>query len=415
MVPAATRLACFCTFLLALLSISATAHEGSIKGSIYNGEGKKPLEGANIYIRELGISGVSNTVGAVFLKHIKAGTFTVMISAIGFETSEETVLVEDGVTTELSIHLQKAVVNINEVTINAKKDLTLSSISGVDLLARPVNSSQDLLRLVPGMFISQHQGGGKAEQMFLRGFDVDHGTDVSLSVDGMPINMVSHAHGQGYADAHFIIPEAVDKLNYGKGPYAMDKGNFSTAGWVEYKTRTALDQSFVKTEGGMFGYFRTVAGISLLDKNSGRNNQEAYVMGEYNYNRSYFDAPQHFNRFNLTGKYTAYLDRDKILSLTGSGFSSGWDASGQVPDRAVAEGLISRFGEIDGESGKTSRYNLNAEYYLTRSITRPSAITAISKAISMCRSMTLTCTPTSRSSLKTQLTETRSGKRKTGY
>jgi hypothetical protein len=356
-----TRL--FLLFAFFLQAAPAWAHNGSIKGYIYNGAGRKPLEGAGIYIKELKVSAVTDGFGAFFLKNIKDGKFNIVISHVGFENVEEVIKIEDGVTTDFVVHMNPVSININEVTINAKKDLTLGSISGVDLKSRPVNSSQDLLRLVPGLFTSQHQGGGKAEQMFLRGFDVDHGTDVALSVDGMPINMVSHAHGQGYADAHFIIPEAVDALNYGKGPYAMDKGNFATAGWVEYKTKTALDNSFVKAEAGSFGYVRTLAGINITDKNAGKGNQEAYVMGEFNYNSSYFDAPQNFNRFNLIGKYTNYLTANKVLNITLSGFSSGWDASGQVPVRAVEEGLISRFGKIDDEAGKTSRYNANIQYY----------------------------------------------------
>ncbi|MFA6152500.1 MAG: TonB-dependent receptor [Chitinophagaceae bacterium] len=353
----------FCLFVFLLLSFETFSHNGSIKGFVYNGEGRKPLEGASIYLKEIKVSAVTDGFGSFFLKEIKEGKFKIVISHVGFETIEEVIKIEDGVTTDFVVHMFPAPVKINEVTINAKKELTLGSVSGIDLKSRPVNSSQDLLRLVPGMFISQHQGGGKAEQMFLRGFDVDHGTDVSLSVDGMPVNMVSHAHGQGYADAHFIISESVDKLDYGKGPYMMDKGNFATAGWVEYKTKNVLENSFVKAEAGMFGYVRTVAGVNLMDKTVGKSNQEAYVMGEYNYTNSYFDAPQNFNRFNVLGKYTNYLSENKILSLSLSGFSSGWDASGQIPQRAVDAGLISRFGKIDDETGKTSRYNANLQYY----------------------------------------------------
>jgi len=87
-------------------------------------------------------------------------------------------------------------------------------ISNIDLQTNPVNNSQELLRKVPGLFIGQHAGGGKAEQIFLRGFDIDHGTDINISVDGMPVNMVSHAHGQGYADLHFLIPETVEKIDF---------------------------------------------------------------------------------------------------------------------------------------------------------------------------------------------------------
>ena len=111
------------------------------------------------------------------------------------------------------------------------------TISDLDIHLRPINNSQEILRSVPGLFIGQHAGGGKAEQLFIRGFDVDHGTDVNISVDGMPVNMVSHAHGQGYADLHFVIPEFIDKVNFDKGPYFAEKGNFTTAGFVDFKTK----------------------------------------------------------------------------------------------------------------------------------------------------------------------------------
>ena len=118
--------------------------------------------------------------------------------------------------------------------------------------------------MVPGLFIGQHAGGGKAEQIFLRGFDIDHGTDISISADGMPVNMVSHAHGQGYADLHFIIPELIENVNFKKGPYTAEKGNFATAGWVDFQTRDMLDRSFLKVEAGQFDTYRGMAAFNLL-------------------------------------------------------------------------------------------------------------------------------------------------------
>jgi outer membrane cobalamin receptor len=108
---------------------------------------------------------------------------------------------------------------------NSTKNNIFQTISDLDIHLRPINNSQEILRSVPGLFIGQHAGGGKAEQLFIRGFDVDHGTDVNISVDGIPVNMVSHAHGQGYADLHFVIPEFIDKVNFDKGPYFAEKGN----------------------------------------------------------------------------------------------------------------------------------------------------------------------------------------------
>jgi hypothetical protein len=350
-------------FLLIICPHIAVAHTGSIKGTVYNAETHRPVDGASVYIKELNTSGVTDAFGKFFIKGIKAGKATLFINTLGYHKYEEKINIEDGVTQELTINLQSSEVKMSEVTINSKKDLTLSAISGIDLKLRPVNNTQDLMRLVPGLFTAEHQGGGKAEQMFLRGFDADHGTDINVSVDNMPVNMVSHAHGQGFADTHFIIPESVQELDFGKGPYQIDKGNLATAGWVAFKTRNYLDNSFVKVDGGTFGYFRTVAGLNLLNHTENNSKQDAYIMGEYGYNRSYFDRSQNFQRFNLMGKYTNYISSNKILSLTLSGFSTGWDASGQIPTRAINQGLIDRFGQLDEEGGKTSRYNANLQYY----------------------------------------------------
>ncbi len=361
-----------CAIILCILFAPciAMAHSGSVKGFVHDGLTGKPLEGVNIFIKERGASTLTDAFGAFFIKDIPAGKFSVQINALGFEPVTESIQVEDGITTDLDIILKRGGMQMSNVVVNAAKDGTHSTVSGLDLKLRPINTAQDLLRLVPGLFISQHQGGGKAEQMFLRGFDIDHGTDINVSVDGMPVNMVSHAHGQGYADLHFVIPELVEKMDFGKGPYQIDKGNLATAGWVEFKTRKYLDNSFIKLEGGSYGYFRSVAAINLLGKGAAARNEGAYIAGEYAYNRSYFDRPQNFNRINLTGKYTKQIDKNKLFSITATGFSSTWDASGQIPERAVEEGLIGRFGEIDKEGGKTSRYNLNLQY--TQSINRHS-------------------------------------------
>ena len=127
--------------------------------------------------------------------------------------------------------MRKTSLKLEEVRIVDKRNSALNTLGAVDIMLRPVNTSQDILRIVPGLFIAQHAGGGKAEQIFLRGYDIDHGTDINITVDGMPVNMVSHAHGQGYADLHFLIPETVEKINFDKGPYFTNKGNLATAGF----------------------------------------------------------------------------------------------------------------------------------------------------------------------------------------
>ncbi|MBC9912033.1 TonB-dependent receptor [Chitinophaga varians] len=232
----------------------------------------------------------------------------------------------------------------------------------VDLKKIPVNTAQDLLRKVPGLFISQHAGGGKAEQIFLRGFDCDHGTDVNISADGIPVNIVSHAHGQGYSDLHFLIPETVESIDFGKGAYYPEKGDFNTAGYVNFATYDHLDNSMIKVEGGSFNTMRLAGVFNLLaDKSAAKRN--AYVATEYNYTNGPFDVQQQFSRFNLFGKYNQWLNDKDYISFQASTFTSGWNASGQIPERAVAEGLISRWGSIDPtEGGNTSRTNAALTY-----------------------------------------------------
>src|SRR5216117_3858189 len=126
-------------------------------------------------------------------------------------------------------------------------------IPGRDFELRPQGRPADILRLVPELIINQHQGGGKAEQYLIRGFDADHGTDVAIFVDGMPVNLRSHAHGQGYADLHFLIPETVQRIEALKGPYHVELGDFDTAGAVNFVLRDTVDENVIASAGGMFG------------------------------------------------------------------------------------------------------------------------------------------------------------------
>ena len=239
-----------------------------------------------------------------------------------------------------------------EVTHSVK---AIKSIAAIDVAVNPVTTSQEVLRKVPGLVIGQHAGGGKAEQIFLRGFDIDHGTDIAITVDGMPVNMVSHAHGQGYADLHFVIPETIEEVDFGKGPYYADKGNFNTAGYVGFKTKDRLDESLVSLE---YGQFNTLRALGMFNLMKNKPNQDAFVAGEFQLTDGPFESSQNFNRINLLAKYNTAIDKRQFLSVQASYFNSKWDASGQIPVRAVESGLIGRFGAIDDtEGGNTHRIN----------------------------------------------------------
>jgi outer membrane receptor for Fe3+-dicitrate len=315
---------------------------------------KKPIEGAYILNLKTNSHAHTNEAGFFNINQTQKGD-TLKISLLGFAPKKSIVLNE----APLSILLEKSDFELNELTVNASPKST-NILSDIDIKLNPVNSSQEILRKVPGLFIGQHAGGGKAEQIFLRGFDIDHGTDINITVDGMPVNMVSHAHGQGYADLHFLIPETVGKVDFGKGTYYADKGNFTTAGYVGFSTKDKLENSSVSLEAGQFNTLRTVGLFKLLD---GENNQNAYLATEYLSSDGAFESPQNFNRLNVMGKYSVLLQNQDKITVSASHFTSQWDASGQVPTRAVESGLISRFGSIDNtEGGNTQRSNINLQF-----------------------------------------------------
>src|SRR5579862_7297811 len=348
----------FVIFLL-LLS-SAVKAQIAVTGSVTDMATKEPLDLALITDEHSGKSTLSDRDGKFTLRVLGNDSTFLRVSFIGYMTQQIAVGLAHG--TNLRIKMERGALDLKEVTISGNAGLSnYRTLGRIDVNMLPARSAQDLLRLVPGLFIAQHQGGGKAEQIFLRGFDADHGTDVSVSVDGLPVNLVSQAHGQGYADLHFLIPETVANYEFGKGPYYPAYGDFTTAGYVNYNTVNVLDKNMVKLEGGQFNTGRLVAMIDLLGKKAKENRKSAYVAAESLYFDGPFDYPEHFSRFNLFGKFITPIGYDSRLTLTASTLSSGWRASGEIPNRAVAEGYIAdRFGVIDSaQGGYTSRTNAN--------------------------------------------------------
>ncbi|WP_317162680.1 TonB-dependent receptor [Tenacibaculum maritimum] len=327
----------------------------TLKGKVFS-YSNTPIAGANILNRSDTHHTHSNKRGDFILQQVTLGD-TLVISHINYK--KKTVVV--GKLSEITINLEENFVSLEEIAINEKIN-ALNIITTIDIQTNPVNSSQEILQKVPGLFIGQHAGGGKAEQIFLRGFDIDHGTDIAISADGIPVNMVSHAHGQGYADLHFVIPETVDKIDFGKGAYYADKGNFNTAGYANFKTKRSLRSSLLKLEAGQFNTQRLLGMFNLLDDHK----QHAYIATEYILTDGYFESSQHFNRLNFFGKYTGNITNTDEVGVTLSHFTSKWDASGQIPQRAVSNGLITRFGAIDDtEGGATSRTNILVTYNKT--------------------------------------------------
>ncbi|NAS13240.1 TonB-dependent receptor [Poritiphilus flavus] len=336
--------------IIAIL-VFGTAYGHELNGTIVS-EDNVPLEGVGVFNRTTGGYTYSNISGYFELDDISVGD-VIFFSSLGYENQEITIT-EGQLDATITIVLKESAVSLDQVVLVSKVN-ALSQFVDVDVKANPVKSSQEVLRRVPGLIIGQHAGGGKAEQIFLRGFDIDHGTDIAINVDGMPVNMVSHAHGQGYADMHFIIPETIDNIDFGKGPYYANQGNFNTAGYVNLKTRETIDQNLVSIEAGQFN---TLRALSMLKITEG-DKSNAYLASEMVLTDGVFESPQNFNRLNIMGRYNFNNREDEKLTISLSHFQSKWDASGQIPQRAVDQGLISRFGAIDDtEGGSTSRSNI---------------------------------------------------------
>ncbi len=344
-------------FLLTILLVSKTSFAQFIfKGKVIDAKTQQPVESAIISVFQLekNEKGISNESGIFYLSSNQEKD-SIEIISIGYEKKKVEIIAN----TNLNIALEPSVVSLSDITISSSGFIKTNTISKIDLKLKPVVNSQELLRIVPGLFIAQHAGGGKAEQIFLRGFNVDHGTDINISIDGMPVNMVSHAHGQGYADAHFIIPETVNNIDFGTGPYYANLGNLNTAGYVAFSTHHTIKKSFLQIEVGSFRTSRTVAMIDLFKNN--KQNSNAYIAGEFYYFNGPTIHPQNLNRFNLFSKYNTSISKNTKLSISASAFKSGWDASGQLPTRAVETGFVDRFGSLDPtEGGNTKRYNFNA-------------------------------------------------------
>jgi hypothetical protein len=337
-------------FIITLL-ISMQLKSQKITVTVLDSVSKLPIVGASIFSN-------TNTYSTDDFGNVNIDAATVEVLAIGYK--QKTISVNNFTSNLMTVLLQKSNSKLSDVIIHAsKRNSYLSIINDADIHLRPITNAQEVLRIVPGLFIGQHAGGGKSEQIFLRGFDIDHGTDINITVDDMPVNMPSHAHGQGYADLHFLIPELIDNVKFNKGPYFADKGNFNTAGFVGFSTKKVLEHNFIKLEGGQFNTARLVSGIHLI-KN--KKNQNLFIANESSFTKGYFESAQNFKRVNSIIKYHAIFNKQTAITATASYFDSKWLASGQIPDRTVNDGTIGFFGAIDNtEGGNTSRLNLNTE------------------------------------------------------
>ena len=295
-------------FALALLHGSSPAQSlGTIKGRVTEAQTGQGLAGVNVFLSGTGLGATTSEDGNFEITRIRPRTYELMAMLIGYEPQTQRVTVKGEGVIDVALQLHSKPITLSDILVQADRPYSAASSRAVrdfDLQIRPTRSAQDLLQLAPGLVIAQHAGGGKAEQIFMRGFDADHGTDVNLSVDGIPVNMVSHGHGQGYADAHFIIPEVIDGLNVYKGPYFAEYGNLATAGAVAFRTRDHLDDNVVRFEAGEFESYRVT---TLFQIPSSGQHSNAYLAGQFYNTDGAVESPQDFRRLNLFGKFHTHV------------------------------------------------------------------------------------------------------------
>ena len=229
------------------------------------------------------------------------------------------------------------------------------SITGEALNARPIARPGEILEAVPGLIVTQHSGEGKANQYFLRGYNLDHGTDLAIWVDDVPINMRTHAHGQGYSDLNWLMPETINRLDIRKGPYFADEGDFGSAGNLHIGLIDRTDKSIAQVTVGSFGY-RRLFGMGSTKVGEGT----LLVAGEAGTYNGPWDNPDDMRKLNSLVRYTQGTALDGF-SITGMAYANRWNSTDQVPQRAISSGQLGLYGAEDpSDGGKTNRFALSA-------------------------------------------------------
>ena len=223
------------------------------------------------------------------------------------------------------------------------------SVTGKQLEARTVYRPGELLEATPGLIVSQHSGEGKANQFYLRGFNLDHGTDLRTTLDDMPVNQRSHAHGQGWTDLNFLIPELAARLDYKKGPYSAQEGDFASAGSAAVTYSNRLEQGVASASIGQNGYARSALAASL-DAGHGHLLYALEVL----HNDGPFVHPDDYQKLNGVLRYSeGYANNG--FSVTAMAYRGSWNATDQIPRRAVDSGALGRFDAIDPTDGGSAR------------------------------------------------------------
>ncbi len=309
----------------------------------------------------------SGANGAFMIYGLPTGDYRLVVSKPDFETKEMPITIgalEALAPLRISLSVSGVSTTVNvagraDDLIGIADSGAQGTVGASEIQDRPILRSGEVLETVPGVIITQHAGGGKANQYFLRGFNLDHGTDFAIFIDDMPLNLPSHAHGEGYSDMNTVIPEFVRRVNYEKGPYYADVGNYGSAGSAHLEFFKILPQNFVRVEGGLYGYGRAVFGTS---KRLGPGN--LLFGGEAYHDDGPWTHPDNYYKFNGLLTYSQGGDADGF-SFTARAYHGNWHSSDQIAADAVP--LVGFFGTLDPTGGGHSqRYSLQGEWHRLR-------------------------------------------------
>ncbi|MDD5717131.1 MAG: TonB-dependent receptor [Sulfuricurvum sp.] len=279
---------------------------------------------------------------------IQAAIITSICSLTSYGGGEQTVK---------DITLSKIIVEENTFNESLSETATEGTVRAPQLNNRPALRPAEVLESVPGLIVTQHSGDGKANQYFLRGFSLDHGTDFYTTVEGMPTNLPTHAHGQGYNDLNFLIPELISGILYKKGPYFATEGDFASTGSAHIRYADALPEGIASVTAGSFAYKRAL-NLNSVDLHGGKL---LYAL-EYFHNDGPWVQPEGYQRLNGVVSYTRETGRTRT-KIAAMGYKGRWDATNHVPLRAIDNGIIGLYGSLDpSDGGTTHRYSLSGEF-----------------------------------------------------
>jgi len=347
---------------------SVAAMDGTqLSGTVVDTSGAV-MSGAALQVRNANGSVLRETRtdrnGFFTVSGLAAGNYQIVVSHPDFETREMPVIItatQPPATLRITLALSAVSTTINvqgreDDLIGIADSATQGTVGAKEIEHRPILRSGEILETIPGVIITQHAGGGKANQYLLRGFNLDHGTDFAIFIDGMPLNLPSHAHGEGYADMNTVIPELVRRVNYEKGSYYADVGNYGSAGSAHLEFFRTLPWNFIQAEGGRFGYGRVVFGVS---RSVGPGN--LLYGGEAYHDDGPWTHPDNYYKFNGLLTWSQGGD-DQGFSITARGYRGTWHSSDQIPVTAVP--LVGFFGALNPtDGGHSQRYSLQGEWH----------------------------------------------------